>query len=64
MWQPFTGRRQIWIDPIIPEKKDSRHNPQHGDWPIRGSVPSVSPEPANEAGGVSQAPDGDQPNDP
>jgi hypothetical protein len=27
---------------------------------IHRSVPSFSPEPANEAGGVSQAPDGDQ----
>jgi hypothetical protein len=32
-----------------PEKKGSRHNPQHADWPIRGSVPSFSPKPANEA---------------
>jgi hypothetical protein len=32
-----------------PEKKGSQHNPQHVDWPIRGSVPSFSPEPTNEA---------------
>jgi hypothetical protein len=38
----------------------SRHNPQHAGWPIRGSVPSFSPEPANEARGISQAPDDDQ----
>jgi hypothetical protein len=42
------------------EKKGSRHNPQHAGWPIRGSAPSFSPKPANEAGGVSQAPDNDQ----
>jgi hypothetical protein len=30
------------------EKKGSRHNPQHADWPIRGTVPSFSPEPTNE----------------
>jgi hypothetical protein len=58
-WQPFTSRRQIWTDPTALEKKGSRHNPQHADWPIRGSVPSFSPDPTNEAGGVSQAPVGD-----
>jgi hypothetical protein len=46
--------------PLLPRKKGSRHNPQHVGWPIRGSVPSFSPEPANEAGGVSQAPDDNQ----
>jgi hypothetical protein len=46
--QPFARRRQIWTDP------------QHAGWLIRGSVPSFSPEPANKAGGVSQAPDDDQ----
>jgi hypothetical protein len=59
-WQPFMRHRQIWTDPTAPKKKGSRHNPQHADLPIRGSVPSFSPEPANEAGGVSQAADGDQ----
>jgi hypothetical protein len=59
-WQPFMRRRQIWIDPTTPEKKGSRHNPQHAGWLIRGSVPSFSPEPANEVRGVSQAPDDDQ----
>jgi hypothetical protein len=59
-WQPFVRRRQIWTDPTAPEKKGSRHNPQHIGWPINGSIPSFSPEPANEAGGVRQAPDGDQ----
>jgi hypothetical protein len=59
-WQPFAGRRQIWTNPTAPEKKGSWHNPQHAGWPIRGSVPSFSPEPANEAGGVSQTPDDDQ----
>jgi hypothetical protein len=59
-WQPFTGHWHIWTHPIAPEKKGSWHNPQHTGWPIHGSVPSFSPEPTNEAGGVSQAPDGDQ----
>jgi hypothetical protein len=53
-------RRQIWTDLIAPEKKGSRHNPQHTGWPIRRSIPSFSPERANEVGGVSQAPVGDQ----
>jgi hypothetical protein len=52
--------QQIWTDPTPPEKNGSRHNPQHVGWPICGSIPSFSPEPTNEAGGVSQAPVGDQ----
>jgi hypothetical protein len=32
-----------------PEKKGSRHNPQHVGWPIREFVPSFSPKPTNEA---------------
>jgi hypothetical protein len=60
MWQPFTRRWQIWTDPTAPEKRGSWHNPQHVGWPVRGSVPSFSPEPANEAGVVRQAPDDDQ----
>jgi hypothetical protein len=43
-----------------PEKKGSRHNPQHAGWPTRRFVPSFSPEPTNEAVGVSQAYVGDQ----
>jgi hypothetical protein len=35
-----------------PEKKGSRHNPQHDGWPIHGSVPSFSPELAIKAVGV------------
>jgi hypothetical protein len=31
------------------EKKGSWHNPQHDDWPVRGSIPSFSPEPTIEA---------------
>jgi hypothetical protein len=31
------------------EKKGSRHNPQYVDRSIRGSVPSFSSEPTNEA---------------
>jgi hypothetical protein len=59
-WQPFARRRQIWTYPTALKKKGSRHNPQHVSWPIRGSVPSFSPEPANEVGEVNQAPDDDQ----
>jgi hypothetical protein len=59
-WQIFVRRRQIWTDPTAPEKNGSWHNPRHSDWSICGSIPSFSPEPVNEAGGVSQAPDGDQ----
>jgi hypothetical protein len=59
-WQPFVRHQQIWADPTAPEKKGSRHNPQHAGSPIHGSVPSFSLEPANEAGGVSQAPYDDQ----
>jgi hypothetical protein len=59
-WQPFMRHRQIWTDPTAPEKRGSRHNPQHAGWLIRRSVPSFSPDPANEAGGVSQAPDDNQ----
>jgi hypothetical protein len=43
------------MDPAAPEKKGSRHNPQHDGWPIRGSVPNFSPKPINEAVGLSQA---------
>jgi hypothetical protein len=35
-----------------PEKKGSRHNPQHTGWPIHGSIPSFSPKTVNEAMGV------------
>jgi hypothetical protein len=27
--KPFMRCRQIWTDPTAPEKKGSRHNPQH-----------------------------------
>jgi hypothetical protein len=59
-WQPFMRHRQIWTDPTAPKKKVSRHNPQHTGWPIHGSIPSFSPKPANEAGGISQVPSDDQ----
>jgi hypothetical protein len=59
-WWSFTRRWQIWTDPTAPKKKGSWHNPQHADWPIRESIPGFSLEPANEAGGVSQAPVGNQ----
>jgi hypothetical protein len=35
-----------------PEKKGSRHNPQHVSWSIPGSIPSFSTVPAIEAVGV------------
>jgi hypothetical protein len=34
-----------------PEKKGSRHNPQHDGHPIRGSVPSFSSTTAKEQWG-------------
>jgi hypothetical protein len=64
MWSTYSNpsrdaNRFRWI-PLLPRKRGSRHNPQHTGWPIRGSVPNFSSEPTNEAGGVSQAPVGDQ----
>jgi hypothetical protein len=38
--------------PTAHEKKGSWHNPQRVGWPIHGSVPSFSPEPANEVVGA------------
>jgi hypothetical protein len=35
-------------------EKSSRHNPQHTGWPIRRSVPSLSPKPTNEVVDLSQ----------
>jgi hypothetical protein len=49
------SRRQIWTDPTAPEKKDSRHNPQHTGRSIRGFVPSFSLNSTNEAVSLSQA---------
>jgi hypothetical protein len=37
------------------KKKGSRHNPQHTDWSIYGSVPNFSHRTASEAVGKSQA---------
>jgi hypothetical protein len=54
------GCQQIQTDPSALEKKGSWHNPQRVGWPICGSIPSFSLEPANEARGVRQAPIGDQ----
>jgi hypothetical protein len=39
-----------------PEKKGSRHNPQHAVWPIHGSVLSLSPKIVTEAVGVKLPP--------
>jgi hypothetical protein len=38
--------------PTAPEKKGSWHNPQRASWSIRRSVPSFSPELANEVVGA------------
>jgi hypothetical protein len=54
-WQFFMSHQQIWMDPTAPEKKGSRHNPQHAGWPIRGSIHNFSPKPTNEAVDLSQA---------
>jgi hypothetical protein len=48
------------MDPTAPEKKGSRHNPQHANYLIHGSVPSFSPKPTDEAVGLSQAFVGDK----
>jgi hypothetical protein len=42
-----------WISLL--SKKGSRHNRQHVYWPIRGSVPSLSPKSTNEEIDLSQA---------
>jgi hypothetical protein len=49
------SHQQIWTDPTTSEKKGTRHNSQHTDWPIHGSVPSFSHKPTNEAVSLSQA---------
>jgi hypothetical protein len=49
------GRQQICTDPLPPEKKGSRHNPQLNDCLICGSVLSFSPTTANEVVGKRQA---------
>jgi hypothetical protein len=51
-WQTFMKSSTAMDRATAPEKKGSRHNPQHAGWPIRGSVPSFSPEAAIEAVGV------------
>jgi hypothetical protein len=52
-WSPYVAtfhESSTELDRVTaPEKKGSRHNTQHADWPIRGSVPSFSPKPTNEA---------------
>jgi hypothetical protein len=54
-WQPFTQSSTYLNRSTAPDKKGSRHNPQHIDWLIRGFVPSFSPTTANEAVEKSQA---------
>jgi hypothetical protein len=51
-WQPFVMSSTAMDIVTAPEKKGSWHNPQHADWPIRGFIPSFSPETAIEAVGV------------
>jgi hypothetical protein len=41
--------------PLLLRKKGTRHNSQHTDRPIHGSVPSFSHKPTNEAVSLSQA---------
>jgi hypothetical protein len=53
--QPFTRRRQIWMDPTAPKKKGRLTQST-----ARRSIPSFSPEPTNKAVGISQAHVGDQ----
>jgi hypothetical protein len=51
-WSPYVAtfhESSTELDRVTaPEKKGSRHNPQCVGSPIRGSVPSFSPEPTNE----------------
>jgi hypothetical protein len=54
-WQPFAQSSTDLNRSTAPEKKSSRHNPQHASWLIHGSVPSFSPTIVNEAVGKSQA---------
>jgi hypothetical protein len=55
MWQPFIQSLTDLNRSTAPEKKGSRHNPQHAGHPIRRSVPNFSPTTVNEAVGKSQA---------
>jgi hypothetical protein len=43
------------MDPTAPEKKGSRHNPQHAGRPIHGFILNFSPKLTNEAVSLSQA---------
>jgi hypothetical protein len=36
--QPFTSHQQHWMEPTAPDKKCSRHNPQHTGWLIHRSA--------------------------
>jgi hypothetical protein len=54
-WQPFIQSSTDLNRSTAPEKKGSRHNPQHADHLIYGSVPSFSPTIANGAMEKSQA---------
>jgi hypothetical protein len=54
-WQPFIQSSTDLNRSTTPEKKHSRHNPQHAVRPICGFVPSISPTIANGAVGKSQA---------
>jgi hypothetical protein len=50
-WQPFIQPSIDLNRSTTPEKKGSRHNPQHISCLIRGSVPSFSPKTSNGAVG-------------
>jgi hypothetical protein len=51
-YQPFTRSSTAMDRVTAPEKKGSRHNPQHDGWSICGFIPSFSSELAIEAVGV------------
>jgi hypothetical protein len=59
-WQPFAKSSTTMDRATAPEKKGSWHNPQHVGWPIHGSVPNFSPDPAIEAVGVKPPSFGNQ----
>jgi hypothetical protein len=54
-WQPFIQSSVDLNRPTAPEKKGSRHNPQHTGRLIRRTVPNFSPTTTNGTVGKSQA---------
>jgi hypothetical protein len=51
-WQPFARSSTMLDRATAHEKKGSRPDPQHINWPIYGSIPGFSPIAAIEAVGV------------